>query len=100
MALKGPMSLEKARLLAQRVAHGRKKYGPQFSIPYSKEEIVEALALLENNGNWDGPTKEQLTKANRQLAACNARLARSTKNLAAADAAIVEIVTTQNVENS
>jgi hypothetical protein len=76
MAMKPPMSLDKAKHIAHVATLGRAKYGPQFSPPYSQADLVEALSVLNEFGNWDGPSKEQLTKVNRQLAACNARQAR------------------------
>jgi hypothetical protein len=63
--------------MAQRVAIGRAKYKSQYSPPHSTAELSEALTVLEAGGNWDAPTKAELTKANRQLAACNARLAKA-----------------------
>lgn len=74
-----PMSLKRAREIAQALAVARKKHGAQLASPYPAYEILEALAVLEENGNWDAPTREELTKANRQLAAAEARAAKCAK---------------------
>lgn len=77
--MRAPMTLEKARAMAQSVIHARKKFGSQLHFPQPTYEILEALAVLEANGNWDAPTKDELTKANRQLAAANARAEKCAK---------------------
>jgi hypothetical protein len=77
MALKAPLTVNQARAMAQRVTIGRAKYKGQYSPPHSTAELAEALTVLEASGNWDAPTKAELTKANRQLAACNARLTKA-----------------------
>lgn len=86
MAMKKAMTVDQARAMAQQAAIGLKKWGAQYSPPYAKDQLVEALGVLENAGNWDGPTKAELTKANRQLAACNARYERLKNRQSAKDA--------------
>jgi hypothetical protein len=77
-----PMSVEKAKEIAAAIATGQRKYGPQFAPAYRSYEILEACMLL---GQFVlglealMVPKEDLTLANRRLAACEARVAKLSK---------------------
>lgn len=77
--MKERMSLSRAREIAQSIASAHKRYGAQLAPPFPTYEIIEALIVLENHGNWNAPTRDELTKANRQLAAAEARAAKCAK---------------------
>ncbi len=85
MAMKQVMTIEKARALANTVTLGMAKYGSQYSPAYATQISLEAIAVLNGHANFDGPTKEDLTKVNRQLTACQAREAGLKKKQAAAE---------------
>lgn len=73
MAMKQVMTVEKARHLASSIAAAYARFGSQTSVPYSATQLAEIITVLNAFGNFDGPTKEELTKAARQLTACKAR---------------------------
>lgn len=79
MSLKSRMTLGRARELAKTITTARAKWGAQVSVPISVHELLEIVDVLETEGNWDAPSREDLTKANRQNAALNARLAKCLK---------------------
>ena len=68
-----PMTVERASAIASSISAGRKKFGAQFRAPFRAYEIEEAAAVLLEHGNFDAPSKEELTKCRRQMAALNAR---------------------------
>jgi hypothetical protein len=80
-----PMSFEKAREIAEAIRRGRIRHGAQFSPPYRPYEIVEACAVLGKHINvlvgelQLHVPKDELTQANRRLAACEARVAKLAK---------------------
>lgn len=71
-----PMTLARARAIAQEVTAGRSKFGAQFKPAQSQSELLEAIAVLNIGGNFDGPTQEEITKANRRAGAAESRLKR------------------------
>lgn len=73
MAMRQVMTIERARSLAGQIAAAYSKYGSQTSVPFNTANLVEIIAVLNAHGNFEGPTKEELTKVNRQLTACQAR---------------------------
>lgn len=73
MAMKNVMTIERARSLATQIAVAYGKYGSQTSVPFSASQLAEIISVLSAFGNFDGPTKEELTKVTRQLTACQAR---------------------------
>lgn len=73
MAMRQVITIERARELANQIAVAYGKYGSQTSVPFNTHQLVEIVAVLNAHGNFDGPTKDELTKANRQLTACQAR---------------------------
>lgn len=73
MAMKQVMTIELARELANTITLGMAKYGSQYSPGYSITALLEAIAVLNGHGNYDGPTKEDLNRVTRQLTACQAR---------------------------
>lgn len=72
--MKPSMSFDKAREIATAVTKERKRYGAQYSSQYSKSTLEEALDVL-NAGIEDihKAGRDELTRANRQYAALNAR---------------------------
>ena len=73
MGMKQIMTIERARSLASHIATAYGKYGSQTSVPFSTTQLVEIISVLNSFGNFDGPTKDDLTKVSRQLTACKAR---------------------------
>lgn len=71
--MKIEMSLDKAHKVVKDVVTARRRWGRQASLPYSTEELMDALMLLSEAGNFDAPTAEEVTKLKRQLAACQNR---------------------------
>ena len=64
---------EKAVPLLQELAAARRRWGRNCRPPYRLEQILDALVLAEDQGALkvpDGPSKEEVTKLRRQLAAC------------------------------
>jgi hypothetical protein len=80
-----PMSQQKAQEIAEAIVTGRAKFGAQYSPPYRPYEIVEAVAVLEGQlavalkTIGEMVSREELTLANRRLAACEARVAKLSK---------------------
>lgn len=76
------MNAEKALAILNEAADARLRWGKQASIPYSMQQIMEAIELVKAEG-WLGKPQindEDVTKLKRQLAAANARVARLSKN--------------------
>lgn len=67
------MTLARAREIARVLQEGFDKYGKYAVVPFRPYEVLQTVITLANNGNFDAPSKEDLTKVNRQLAALNAR---------------------------
>lgn len=78
------MTYAQAAILAQNIVTGRKRWGLQYSLPVTPADLLDALVVLHDAGNFDGPTKEQLTLVKRQLTAALAREAKLRKQLGAA----------------
>jgi hypothetical protein len=73
MAMKKRMTLEQAQALVAVTQKGLKQFGVQYSPAHSKLELIEAMHVLAEHSNADGPSKEEHTKLARQLAACTSR---------------------------
>lgn len=107
MSIKTVDSLEKAIAVAESVAEVRRRWGKQAKYGYSESQIVDALEIMLG-GYKDADAaahrmvtvqaaaeiavteasalRAQLTKANRQLAAANARGLKAAKDESARDA--------------
>lgn len=102
MAIHQVDSLAKALKIVEEVALVRKRWGKQAKFNYTEAQLVDAVVLLhaayeanavrfgeiqaEEHANaslveQNEELRAQLTKANRQLAAANARAARADKKL-------------------
>jgi regulator of replication initiation timing len=67
-------SLEKAIEIVETIRKARKRWGRAAgSAQYGTNDVLDALDVIFDESNHDGPSKAELTKANRQLAACSAR---------------------------
>jgi hypothetical protein len=76
------MTLEKAQTIVASVVAGRKRLGKQYSSPIRMDEVLDAFVLVYDASNVDGPSKDEVTKLRRQLAACqNREKARLNKDL-------------------
>lgn len=75
------MTYAQAAILAQSIVTGRKRWGLQYSLPVNQSDLLDALVVLHDAGNFDGPTKDQLTLVKRQLTAALAREAKLRKQL-------------------
>jgi hypothetical protein len=72
-----------ALTIVKHVVAERKRWGHQAGTAgYNTHTICDALIVLADAGNFDAPTREELTKANRQLAASAAREAGLKKRIA------------------
>jgi hypothetical protein len=69
------MSYAKAEAIVARAVHARKKFGRQAMTSVSQDDLLDALVAFSEGAPPEDETglKAQLTKANRQLAALNAR---------------------------
>lgn len=76
MAMKQVMTKEAALKTAGQLALAFGKFGAQISVPYTQSQLLEVISVLHANGNWDAPTREELTKVKRQLTAALAREAK------------------------
>lgn len=76
MAMKQVMSKEQALAHAKTLAAAFGKFGAQISVPYTTAQLLEVIAVLHAHGNWDAPTKDELTLVKRQLTAALAREAK------------------------
>ena len=80
-----PMTIDKAKEIAAQIWKGRRKYGAQYRPSYPNYEVQEAVAVLfaalgdltVRLGTM--VPKEELTLANRRLAAAEARVAKLAK---------------------
>ena len=78
------MSLEKATNIVKEVVAGRKRLGKQFVPRQIMDDVLDALVVVHDNANLDAPSKEEITKLRRQLAAALNR-ERARKKAAGAD---------------
>lgn len=73
-------TVEQALGIVAEIVAVRKRWGRQGSVPYSIDQIMDAIVLLAEDGAL--ANKEELTKLRRQLAACtNREKARTGKQL-------------------
>lgn len=82
------MTVDKARNIVKEIVAARLKWGKLVSVPYKEAQIYDALLVLDKAGNFDGGTKEEVTKLRRQLAACQNREKRYAKDNQALNAEI------------
>jgi geranylgeranyl pyrophosphate synthase len=76
------MSLSKAQEIVTEVVAGRKRLGKQFVPRQIMDDVLDALVVVHDNANLDAPSKDEITKLKRQLAACqNREKARQNKDL-------------------
>ena len=89
--MSGPrMSLEQAQQITRNIIALQKRWGKSAGMgQHNAEQLVEALLVLDAEANVDGPTKADITLANRQLAASKAREEGLKKRIAELDAQIV-----------
>jgi hypothetical protein len=76
MAMKQVMTKEQALQHASKLALAFGKFGAQISVPYTTPQLLEVISVLHAHGNWDAPTKDDLTLVKRQLTAALAREAK------------------------
>ena len=82
-------ALEKSTALVQEIVKLRKRWGRSAGAgQYSMHDVLDALVVIFDESNIDGPTRAELTKANRQLAAAGAREAGYKKRIAELEAQI------------
>ena len=80
------MTFDKAAAIVLNVIAGRKRLGKQYLPPYILDDILDALVMVHEQGNFDGPSKDEVTKIRRQLAAAlNREKARKNKDLPPGD---------------
>jgi hypothetical protein len=79
LGLKNSMTVEQAMQLVKNTATAVERWGKQANPPYSVNQMMAAIAVLAGKVDLEGPTKEELTKVKRQLAACEARVAKLSK---------------------
>ena len=80
------MSIEKATNIVNEVVAGRKRLGKQFTPRHIMDDVLDALVVVHENANLDAPSKEEITKLRRQLAAAlNREKARKNKDLEPGD---------------
>jgi hypothetical protein len=76
------MTFDKAAGIVANVVAGRKRLGRNYAPPYIMDDVLDALVVVHEHGNFDGLSKEEITKLKRQLAACqNREKARQNKGL-------------------
>lgn len=76
------MTLEKATRIVEGVVAGRKRLGKQYIPAQIMDDVLDALVVTYENANLDAPSKDEVTKLRRQLAACqNREKARLNKDL-------------------
>lgn len=77
-----PMNLSKAQAIVTEVVAGRKRLGKQFVPRQIMDDVLDALVVVHDSANLDAPSKDEITKLRRQLAACqNREKARLNKDL-------------------
>lgn len=79
LGMKDSMTYEQALALVKNTAGAVERWGKQANPPYSQNQMMAAIAVLAGKVDIEGPTKEELTKVRRQLAACEARVAKLSK---------------------
>jgi hypothetical protein len=67
------MSLDKAQRIVEEVVAGRKRLGKYFTPRNIMDDVLDALVMVYENANLDAPSKEEITRLKRQLAACQNR---------------------------
>lgn len=77
--------LDKSVALVKEIVAARQRWGKQASVPYTKEQLYDALVVLDSHGRFDGPSDEDVTKLRRQLAACQNREKSRTKGVSVTD---------------
>lgn len=75
-------TLAKAIALLEEIRALRKRWGRSAGAgQHNVHDLLDALDVLYEESNIDGPTKAELTKANRQLAAAGARAAQAQQRI-------------------
>ncbi len=96
--MKNKMTLERAEEIVRVIVAGHKRWGASAgAMQHSTTEVVDALVTLHENANMDGPSAGDMAKANRQLAAANAREQGYKSRVAALQAEIASLE--KEVEN-
>jgi hypothetical protein len=67
------MTLTRAQTIVKEIIAARTRWGKGVKIPYTTDQVFDALIVLDKAGNFDGGSKEDVTKLRRQLAACQNR---------------------------
>lgn len=68
------MLIETALRIAKDAAAARKRWGKQASLPYTHDQLLDAILVLDSAGRFDADeSAEELTRTKRQLAAALAR---------------------------
>lgn len=73
MAMKAKVTKADVLKAVAEIEKGVKVFGRQFSPRLSSQELAELLLVAVQEGNYEGPTREEHTKLSRQLAACTSR---------------------------
>lgn len=76
------MKLEQAQSIAKELAKQYHRWGKQANPPYSLQQLMQVIAVLDEHGHFDtnvAQLREELTLANRRLAAANARAIKAEK---------------------
>jgi len=74
------LDLKQALEISAHCRRGLITAGPVYFQPaYSTTQLVQALLIIEDNARMDGPSREELTAANRRYAALNARFVKLAK---------------------
>ena len=73
------MELKSALDIARSCERGVAMAGRYFDPPFTQGQLAEAVICLYKHANLDGPTRDELTLANRRYAAVNAQLAQVKK---------------------
>lgn len=64
---------ENALQIIRDIIKARKTWGKKASPPYTQDQLYDALIVLEEEGRFEAPSDEDMTKLRRQLAACENR---------------------------
>lgn len=67
------MTMAKALGIVQEIVQARKRWGKGVSVPYTQDQLYDALVVMEAEGLFTGVTDADVTKLRRQLAACENR---------------------------
>lgn len=73
------MTGDKAHTIVKEIVAARKRWGKGVKIPYTEDQLYDAIVVLDAEGNFDGASREEVTKLRRQLAACQNREKRYTQ---------------------